>query len=212
MHGGHGATGSGNPVSPKDSADSTTHSEGSQGASARGAAPVWCHPRPREEACRGTLEPRVRQAPDGCKSGGTQPPESRRSNRRRFPGADFSDAPRLQKHHEDLKKFLTTLDIGSHSNARVQARCGAIAEQRRLQPGVRLGMPPPLDSRTPLDAHGGPFHKLVERSCVCLLDHLVRLEEDGRGNGEAQFLRRLEVDDQTWATGPPVGEAVTEAV
>jgi hypothetical protein len=68
-------------------------------------------------------------------------------------------------------------------------------------------MPPPLDPRTPLYAHGGPFHNLVERSCVCLLDHLVRLEEDSQGNGEAQFLRRLEVGDQPWATGPPVGEA-----
>jgi hypothetical protein len=32
--------------------------------------------------------------------------------------------------------------------------------------------------------------------CAYLLDHLVRLEEEHRGKREAQFLRRLEVDDE----------------
>jgi hypothetical protein len=34
------------------------------------------------------------------------------------------------------------------------------------------------------------------RPCACLSDHLVRLKQERRGDGEAQFLRGLEVDDQ----------------
>jgi hypothetical protein len=62
--------------------DATGHGEGVHGASGSGAAPVWGHPRRREEACRRTREPRARQAPDGGTSGGHQPTERRRITRR----------------------------------------------------------------------------------------------------------------------------------
>ena len=45
------------------------------------AAPVWCNPRRREEAER-PLVPSARPAPDGCKSGGHQPTDTSRRNRR----------------------------------------------------------------------------------------------------------------------------------
>jgi hypothetical protein len=46
----------------------------------RAAAPVWCHPRRREEV--NILVPRPRQAPDGDQSGGRQPTEISVINRR----------------------------------------------------------------------------------------------------------------------------------
>src|SRR5215475_7859541 len=51
---------------------------------------------------------------------------------------------------------------------------------------VRLGAPPGAAARaTP-----------TQIPCARLLDHLVRLEEDGGGDREAQGLRGREVDDQ----------------
>jgi hypothetical protein len=47
----------------------------------RDAAPVRCHPRPREGTC-GILVPRARQAPDGGQSGGSKPMAISRINRR----------------------------------------------------------------------------------------------------------------------------------
>jgi hypothetical protein len=51
-----------------------------------------------------------------------------------------------KKHHEDLKNLLPTFDIGSHSNATLQApleagaTAGADAVSGRLQALVRPGM------------------------------------------------------------------------
>ena len=79
----------------------------------------------------GTLVPRWRQAPDGGKEGGTQPTESRRINRRLFLAPPL--CMRTGEHHyADLKKLFPTLDIGSHSNATLQARLEAGA-QRTLE-------------------------------------------------------------------------------
>ena len=52
-HGGHGQSGLPHTVSPTESAASTTHSAGCPTGMGRDAAPVWCHPRRREEAATG---------------------------------------------------------------------------------------------------------------------------------------------------------------
>jgi hypothetical protein len=66
------------------------------------------------------LVPRVRQAPDGCTEGGSQPTDSNKSNRRHYWLWLFQCA-KVQRYYEDLKKLLPTLDIGSHINAGPQA-------------------------------------------------------------------------------------------
>jgi hypothetical protein len=48
----------------------------------------------------------------------------------------------------------------------------------------------------PLYAPGCPFHNLIERSCACLLDHLIRLEEERRRDREAESMGGLKVDNQ----------------
>jgi hypothetical protein len=50
----------------------------------------------------------------------------------------------------------------------------------RLQALVRLGMSLTPRHQPPLSAPGGPFPTPVERSCGCLFDHLIRLEEQCR--------------------------------
>jgi hypothetical protein len=72
----------------------------------------------------GTLVPRRRQAPDGCKEGGSQPTDISVINRRVF----LAPALPIEKgknYDADVKKLLPTLDIGSHINAGHQARRAA---------------------------------------------------------------------------------------
>ena len=76
------------------------------------------------------LVPRMRQAPDGRKEGGTQSTESSRIKRR------LVLAPALAMHagqeqQADVKKAAPTLDIGSHINAAAQARRTAGARHER---------------------------------------------------------------------------------
>ena len=94
----------------------------------RGAAPVWCPPRPREEAVR------------------TPRPEREAGTRRRpvrwYPTHGYqqdqpscltgsASADRCGEHPQaDEKKVLPTLDIGSHINA---------TNQPRLEAGARDG-------------------------------------------------------------------------
>ena len=47
-----------------------------------------------------------------------------------------------------------------------------------------------------------PFPSRCIRKVASLPDHLIRLEEDHRGDGQAQFLRGLQVDDQLELHGP----------
>jgi hypothetical protein len=69
----------------------------------------------------GILVPRARQAPDGHKSGGHEPMDISRINRR-IDWLRLFPSTKGKQHHENLKKLLPTLDIGSHINARHQAR------------------------------------------------------------------------------------------
>jgi len=97
----------------------------------------WKRPQPR---CGGTLDrvtrpsgmlvPRVRQAPDGRKEGGTQPTDISKINRRHYWLRLFQCA-KVQRYYEDLKKLLPTLDIGSHINASLQRlpKAGATKER-----------------------------------------------------------------------------------
>jgi hypothetical protein len=66
------------------------------------------------------LVPRVRQAPDGRKEGGSQPTDISKINRRHYWLRLFQGA-KVQRYYADLKKLLPTLDIGSHINAGPQA-------------------------------------------------------------------------------------------
>ena len=47
----------------------------------------------------------------------------------------------------------------------------------------------------PLYAFAWPFLNPAEHSCACLFDQLIRLEEERRGDREAERLGSLEVDD-----------------
>ena len=48
----------------------------------------------------------------------------------------------------------------------------------------------------PLSALEYPFHTLVAHSCTCLLDHLIRQDEERWGERDPERLRRLAVEDQ----------------
>ena len=70
------------------------------------------------------LGPRVRQAPDGGKEGGSQPTDISVINRRHSWPRLFRET-KGKNQDADVKKLLATLDISSHSNARFQARLEA---------------------------------------------------------------------------------------
>jgi hypothetical protein len=67
----------------------------------------------------GMLVPRVRQAPDGGQSGGTNPRIAAGSTVV-CDGLRLFSCTKVQKPPEDLKKLPPTLDIGSHINAGAQ--------------------------------------------------------------------------------------------
>jgi hypothetical protein len=74
------------------------------------------------------LVPRVRQAPDGSKEGGSQPTDSSKINRR-YDWLRLFQGAKGQRYDADLKKLLPTLDIGSHINAAPQPRLEAGAQR-----------------------------------------------------------------------------------
>ena len=81
LHGGHGQRGAGHTLRPSERAASTLNGEGSQPASDE--TPPRCGVTlARVKRPCGILVPRARQAPDGGPSGGRQPTDSRRLNRR----------------------------------------------------------------------------------------------------------------------------------
>src|SRR5207249_357687 len=95
----------------------------------RDAAPVWCHPRRREES------PRAPASLDG----GRHPTEARKvgPNPRLAAGATVVSSwlrlfagTKVKTTLQTSKKLFPTLDIGSHSNARFQARPKAVAKRR----------------------------------------------------------------------------------
>jgi hypothetical protein len=99
---------------------------------------VWGHPRWRAEAWRRLRGPRWRPAPDGGREGGTQPTDSRRSNRRGFL-APALPMPRGETNRLKTSKNLRpTLDIGSHSNAGPQPRPKAVVKRRLEGVGCRV--------------------------------------------------------------------------
>src|SRR5262249_45837915 len=79
---------------------------------------------------KSTLAPRMRQAPDGGKSGGNQPPGSQRDHPSslRVPTLPM-DTWLKEKRRQTSEKLLPTLDIGSHINAAPQPRPEACATQ-----------------------------------------------------------------------------------
>src|SRR5712691_4566219 len=84
-------------------------------------------------------------------------------------------------------------------NAAAQPRLKAGAERTLEGVGCRRlfgwGCPTPR-RQTSWSAPGCPFCNPIERSCAFLLNHLIRLEEERRGNSQAKFLRGLEVNDE----------------
>jgi hypothetical protein len=70
---------------------------------------------------QGTLVPRMRQAPDGCKESGSQPTDISVLNRRVLltPALPID---KRKNYDADVKKLLPTLDIGSHINASGEPR------------------------------------------------------------------------------------------
>jgi len=86
----------------------------------RGAAPVWCHPRQREEADRYARP--SREAGTRRMQGRWYPTHGyQREQPSRLTGSGSSDREK-GKYEADVKKLLPTLDIGSHINAGHQAR------------------------------------------------------------------------------------------
>jgi hypothetical protein len=87
---------------------------------------------------QGILVPRMRQAPDGCTSGGSQPTDISVINRRVLlaPALPIDQG---EKNEADVKKLLPTLDIGSHINARVQGAAMAATPLLRLPCNAMLG-------------------------------------------------------------------------
>ena len=90
----------------------------------RGAAPVWWNPRRRARGRQVCSSLAVRQAPDGGKEGGSQPTDISVINRRVLL-APALPIDKRKNQEADVKKLLPTLDIGSHINARRQARLEA---------------------------------------------------------------------------------------
>jgi len=82
----------------------------------------------------GTLVPRMRQAPDGGKEGGSQPTDISVINRRVLlaPALPIDQG---EKNEADVKKLLPTLDIGSHINASLQLLPEAGAERSKAKAG-----------------------------------------------------------------------------
>src|SRR5207253_9102801 len=73
---------------------------------------------------------------------------------------------------------------------------GADAGGSQLHALVRLGCPP-TSLLPPGDCSPWcPFYDPSPFPCAHLLDHLIRLEEERRGDGEAERLGGLEVDDE----------------
>jgi hypothetical protein len=70
----------------------------------------------------------MRQAPDGGKEGGTQPTESSVINRRSYWLRLFRET-QGKNDDADVKKWLPTLDLGSHINASLQRLPEAGAER-----------------------------------------------------------------------------------
>src|SRR5262245_56848116 len=99
----------------------------------------------------GTLVPRMRQAPDGGKEGGSQPTDISVINRRVLL-APAHPIDKRKNYDADVKKWLPTLDIGSHINARGQARLAAGAQRRLAAVACRvepvLTHPAPPQTRT----------------------------------------------------------------
>jgi hypothetical protein len=77
--------------------------------------------------------PRARQAPDGGKSGGYEPMDISRINRR-IDWLRLFQCTKVKNPHENLKKLRPTLDLGSHINAGTQPHRGVDAQ--RTLPGV----------------------------------------------------------------------------
>ena len=102
-------------------------------ASGRAAAPVWCHPRRREEAdrySRPSIEAGTRR-----RQGRWEPTHGyQRDQPSCLPGSGSSDRAR-EKHDADVKKLLPTLDIGSHINARGEPPPTAGAQRTLLAVG-----------------------------------------------------------------------------
>jgi hypothetical protein len=74
----------------------------------------------------------MRPAPDGDRAGGTPPTESSVINRRVFlaPALPREKEVKGKNDAADVKKWLPTLDLGSHINARRQARLKAEAKRK----------------------------------------------------------------------------------
>jgi hypothetical protein len=71
----------------------------------------------------------MRQAPDGCKEGGSQPTDISVLNRRFYWLRLFRET-QGKNDDADVKKLLPTLDSGSHINAAAQLRLEAAAKRR----------------------------------------------------------------------------------
>src|SRR5262249_4247802 len=98
-----------------------------------------------------TREPPARQAPDGRTEGGTQSPDSSRSNRRLFLAPPLSMAhvtKRTAPCRQSAANLYPALDIGSHINVRPQPLPEAGATQERTleavacMPWLASPMPP----------------------------------------------------------------------
>jgi alpha-beta hydrolase superfamily lysophospholipase len=143
----------------------------------RDAAPVWWNPRRRSETLRGY----------STRERGRHPTEARKvvPNPRRAAGSTvvlywlrlFSCA-KANKHHEDLKKLLPTLDVGSHSNARFQARRAAGARHERTL--LAVACKPLLDLHPLLPPwFGFAFDRRSRRASDCVSGAMGRLPADG---------------------------------
>jgi len=156
----------------------------SAGPSATGPSPpkvcqrASAETQPRDGVTRGGVE--RRGAGYACRERGRHPTDARKvvPNPRRAAGSTvvydwrrLCRCPEVNKHHADLKNPLPTLDIGSHSNARHQARRTAGAQRTLFtvacMPGVRLGCSIAFYSRPAARAsQAGP----VQSNGICLLD------------------------------------------
>ena len=72
----------------------------------------------------------MRQAPDGCKEGGTQPTDISVINRRVLL-APALPIDKRENYDADVNKLLPTLDIGSHIIAQTHLRLEAGARNER---------------------------------------------------------------------------------
>ena len=181
MPGGHGQPGARRRVRCKDRAPLSPQRRRLPTCIRSGAAPVWGHPRPRSAAWTGSAGRERGWPPTAARQVGANPPSAAGSpvvsSWLRLCRGTEDETP-----HADLTKRCSPLltseviaTLGVSHCQRPKRSVGWRQSAARHSSARDVFRSPTPD---PLYAPACLFHNLVERSCACLFDHLIRLEKE----------------------------------